>query len=93
MIMSSRDMADETREALIKLAQAIDRLAFTVAGVAAYVAHLPEADKVDMVAAKDTARDLSPEPVYRGVVPPLAVEAYAVMDRIEAAAAEKRRSG
>jgi hypothetical protein len=85
-------MADETRDALIKLAQAVDRLAFTVAGLAAYVAHLPGADKVDMVAAKEAARALSPEPVYRGVVPPLSVEAYAIMDRIEAVAAERKRS-
>ena len=59
-------MADETRDALIKLAQAVDRLAFATAGLAAYIAHLPEADAVDLPAVKETARDFIPEPVYRG---------------------------
>ena len=79
-------MADETRDALIKLAQAVDRLAFAMAGLAAYVAHLPDADAVDVPAVKETARDFIPEPVYRGFVPPLIVETYAIIDRIEAAA-------
>jgi hypothetical protein len=37
-----------------------------------------------MAAAKETARALRPETVYRGIVPPLIVEAYAIMDRVEA---------
>ena len=76
-------MNEETREALVKLAQAIDRLAFTAAGMAAYIANLPGAGQVDVAAAKETARALRPEPVYRGIVPPLMVEAYAIIDRID----------
>jgi hypothetical protein len=87
------DMTDETREALVKLAQAVDRLAFGVAGLAAYIAHLPGADEVHMAAAKETARALRPETVYRGIVPPLIVEAYAIMDRVEAHAKSRTEAG
>jgi hypothetical protein len=54
-------------------------------GLAAYVAHLPGANAVDVLAVKETIRGLAPDPLYRGLVPPLVVEADAMIDKIEAA--------
>ena len=74
-------MDNQTIEAIERLSARVDELAGSIAGISAFIAHLPHAADVDVSSAKSVAQQSAPQAIsHRGTAP--VQHAIHVVDRI-----------